>query len=284
VKKARGLSTPVGADEGKADRPLSRAVAALRPWGGGFSTEHHRVLSGRERIAEGKDEPVAMLSAVRESDRNVVPSTRSARVWSTATPAAPPGFDDPDGLRNKLHQRPNGPPRHADQQKSLWERLNRRAVERIVKAFRQGGLPNELIGAAELEYREVGSRPGVDLARRYDLPPLKHPRCHVRVRFPRPMAGPLVVGAGRYRGLGLFAADGRPTAPCAGAHTAWRVGARGVMGDVRQPLAAAGVHWRAPSLASFGARGSAMTALVGRMVFERDVGRASRRRLRIGLW
>ena len=199
---------PVGADESKADRPLSRAVAALRPWRGGFSTEHRRVLSGRELIAEGKDEPVAMLSAIRESDRNVVPYTRSARVWSTATPVAPSGFDDPDGLRKKLNPRPNSPHRHADQQKSLWERLNRRAVELIEKAFRQAGLPNELIQAAELEYREVNFRPGVDLARRYDLPPLKYPRCHVRVRFPRPIVGPLVVGAGRYRGLGVCAANG----------------------------------------------------------------------------
>jgi hypothetical protein len=31
VKKARSLSTPFSADEGKGARPLSRAVAALRP-------------------------------------------------------------------------------------------------------------------------------------------------------------------------------------------------------------------------------------------------------------
>jgi hypothetical protein len=42
VKKARSLSTPVGADEGKADRPLTRAVSVLRPWRGGFSTEQVR--------------------------------------------------------------------------------------------------------------------------------------------------------------------------------------------------------------------------------------------------
>ncbi len=33
VAKARGLSTPMSAREGKADRPLSRATAALRPYG-----------------------------------------------------------------------------------------------------------------------------------------------------------------------------------------------------------------------------------------------------------
>src|SRR5665213_1866915 len=44
VKKARSLSMPVGADEGKADRPLSRAVAALRPWRGGFSTTRDTIV------------------------------------------------------------------------------------------------------------------------------------------------------------------------------------------------------------------------------------------------
>jgi CRISPR-associated protein Csb2 len=30
---------------------------------------------------------------------------------------------------------------------------------------------------------------------------------HVRVRFPHSVSGPLSVGSGRYRGLGLFAVD-----------------------------------------------------------------------------
>jgi hypothetical protein len=42
VKKARSLSTPIGVDEGKADRPPSRAVSALRPWRGGFYAEQER--------------------------------------------------------------------------------------------------------------------------------------------------------------------------------------------------------------------------------------------------
>jgi CRISPR-associated protein Csb2 len=168
-----------------------------------------RRLNGEALVDKDSKQPVAMLSSIPATDRNVARYyTCTASVWSTVTPVVLPGFDDPDGLRKKLNHRPNGPHRNADQQKSLWERLNRRAVELIEKAFRQAGLPKELIQAAELEYREVGFRAGVDLARRYDLPPLKYPRCHVRVRFPRPIPGPLVVGAGRYRGLGVFAADG----------------------------------------------------------------------------
>jgi len=30
---------------------------------------------------------------------------------------------------------------------------------------------------------------------------------HVRVHFAHPVKGPLAIGAGRYRGMGLFAAD-----------------------------------------------------------------------------
>ena len=49
----------------------------------------------------------------------------------------------------------------------------------------------------------------VDLARRYRLPesPSPMPTYHVRVRFPAAVRGPLAVGAGRYRGFGLFAVE-----------------------------------------------------------------------------
>jgi CRISPR-associated protein Csb2 len=184
-----------------------RRVLVVGPPGTDLS-RIRQLLSGRELIAEGQAEPVAMLSAIRESDRNVAHYTRSARAWSTVTPVVLPGFDDPDGLRNKLKRRQNGEHLNAEQQKNLLERLNRRAVELIEKAFQQAGLPKELIEPGGLEYREVGFRAGVDLARRYDLPPLKYPRYHVRVRFRHPVAGPLVVGAGRYRGLGVFAVEG----------------------------------------------------------------------------
>ena len=78
------------------------------------------------------------------------------------------------------------------------------------KAFRQAGYSSELLEQTELEWREVGFRPGVELASRY-LPPdnlNNAPRIHVRVRFPSPVKGPIAVGSGRFRGFGLFVVDG----------------------------------------------------------------------------
>jgi CRISPR-associated protein Csb2 len=62
---------------------------------------------------------------------------------------------------------------------------------------------------AEIEWREVGFRRGVEPAGRYRTAETqcRLPRCHVRVCWPAPVRGPLAVGAGRYRGLGLFAAE-----------------------------------------------------------------------------
>jgi CRISPR-associated protein Csb2 len=80
-------------------------------------------------------------------------------------------------------------------------------MDLIRKAFEQGGLPGESVRQAAVEYREPGFRPGVDLARRYRLEPLAFPRYHVRVRWPHAVAGPLAVGAGRYRAPGLFAVE-----------------------------------------------------------------------------
>jgi CRISPR-associated protein Csb2 len=178
-----------------------RRVLVVGPPGTDMS-RIRQLLSGRELMEEGRPDPVAMLSLISQSDRNVSRYTRSARAWSTVTPVVLPGFDDPDGLKKKLNERPN-----AELQKNLLERLDRRILDLIKKAFKQAGWPNELVERAELEYREVGFRAGVDLSRRYELPPLKFPRYHVRVRFRHPIRGPLAVGAGRYRGLGVFAAE-----------------------------------------------------------------------------
>src|SRR4029077_19029985 len=109
-----------------------------------------------------------------------------------------PGYDDPDGLRAKLKGRNT-----AEEQKNLLDRLDARILALIWKAFHQAGWPADALAGAEVEYRAVGWFLGLDLARNYDLPPLRFPRYHLRVRFARPVPGPMAVGAGRYRGVGV---------------------------------------------------------------------------------
>jgi CRISPR-associated protein Csb2 len=105
-------------------------------------------------------------------------------------------------LRLKLKNRNT-----AAEQKHLLARLDARILALIWKAFHQAGWTTDALSGAEVEYRSVGWFRGLDLARNYFLLPLPFPRYHLRVRFSRPIAGPLAIGAGRYRGMGLFARE-----------------------------------------------------------------------------
>jgi CRISPR-associated protein Csb2 len=141
-----------------------------------------RRLPGQELLGEGGGGPVGLLNLLPASDWVLRQYVGAWRAWSTVTPVVWPGHDDRD-------------PRKA-------EALLRRA-------FLQAGLTPELVGGiADLDWRPVGFRPGQDLARHY-VPPdkLVGPRYHVRVRFGHPVRGPLAVGAGRYRGFGVFALE-----------------------------------------------------------------------------
>lgn len=145
-------------------------------------------LSGRplERLPTelrpGEDPVVGLLNRLPDGDWVRRQYTRAGRDWSTVTPVLLPGFDDRD--RGKC-------------ERLLW------------RAFEQAGLAPEALAGATADWRGVGYRAGVDPAWKYQpADEAKHwPRYHVRVRFARPVAGPLAVGAGRYRGFGLFAAD-----------------------------------------------------------------------------
>lgn len=159
-----------------------RRVLVVAPPGAAAEVDWaRRVLSGQELIGEDSGEPVGLLSLIPKDDFNLRKYVREATTWSTVTPVVMPGYDDGDGDKA--------------------ERLLRRA-------FEQAGLPAELVRTAELVWRRVGFRAGVDLAQRYRLPKnITLPSYHVRVRFASPVRGPLAVGTGRYRGLGVFAAE-----------------------------------------------------------------------------
>lgn len=173
-------------------------------WPGFDLAPLRRVLNGAELIDRETGHPEAVLSQVATTDKEVRKFTELAEVWSTVTPVILPGFDDTAGLRRKLKERDG---KGADEQKHLLERLDTRIVSLLWKAFHQAGWSADALVGAELEYRTVGWFRGLDVAKSYELSKVNFPRYHVRVRFRRPVRGPLAVGAGRYRGLGLFAAE-----------------------------------------------------------------------------
>jgi CRISPR-associated protein Csb2 len=81
------------------------------------------------------------------------------------------------------------------------------AESELRRAFVQAGYAPDLVERLDLEWRRSGFRAGAELASKY-LPPenlANKPRYHVKVRFPRPVPGPIAVGSGRFRGFGLFA-------------------------------------------------------------------------------
>lgn len=159
-------------------------------------------MAGTELV--NRNGVAALLTILPSSDWVVKQYVEPSRTWSTVTPVILPGYDDPDHLRRKLKRG-----RDAETQKRYLGRLDARMEELLRKAFRQAGYPSELIEQTELAWRNVGFRPGVELASRY-LPPENlnnAPRIHVRVRFPAEVRGPIAIGSGRFRGFGLFARD-----------------------------------------------------------------------------
>jgi CRISPR-associated protein Csb2 len=139
-----------------------------------------RLLEGQELVWE--DRVRGLLVPLPASDWVLRQYVEPARVWSTVTPVVWPGYDDRDP----------------------------RKVEALLrKALIQAKLPEQVLaGIEELVWRNVGFRAGVEVASRYTLPnKLAGPARHVRVRFKQPVRGPLVIGAGRYRGMGVFASE-----------------------------------------------------------------------------
>lgn len=167
-----------------------------------------RQLAAQELIDRDTCQPVAMLAGLATTGRQLQQHyLGESAVWSTVTPVILPGHDDPDDLRRKYRERVASGLASAEEQKHLLERLDSRILVLIWKAFHQAGWTADALAGATVEYRSVGWFRGQDLAGNYKLPPLTYPRYHLRVRFARPVRGPLAVGAGRYRGFGLFAID-----------------------------------------------------------------------------
>lgn len=124
---------------------------------------------------------MAVLEPLPGSDWVLRQYVARSDLWATVTPVVLPGHDD---------------------------RSPTKAESLLRKAFRHAGFEDEVIDEiVELEWRKSGFIPGTEHANRYVLPDkVQGPTFHVRVRFKNPVAGPLSVGSGRHRGLGVFVA------------------------------------------------------------------------------
>ncbi len=193
---------------------INRVLIVEPPGGTGADAAWaRRMLSGRELLENQHHAPVAVLSLAPATDwvvRQYTGGKDGSAVWSTVTPVVLPGYDDPDHLRRRLKGSTDG-----GAKRRLHERLDARVEGLLRKAIVQAGFSPTLAGCAELSWRLVGFRPGLDLATRYASPDHLRgkPRYHVRIRWrdaaggPVHVRGPVVVGAGRYCGLGLFGID-----------------------------------------------------------------------------
>jgi CRISPR-associated protein Csb2 len=164
---------------------IRRVLVVGQPGGKEDIAWVRRALSGQELFATGKPDPIAMLSVIAVSDRNLQPYLGSSAIWSTVTPVILPGYDD----------------------------RNDKKTERLLRnTLTQAGFPSQLRDKAELEWRAVGYRPGLDHASRYFVGSHHErlPRYHVRIRWPVPVRGPICLGTGRYYGMGLFATEDAP--------------------------------------------------------------------------
>ncbi|MFT3883280.1 MAG: type I-U CRISPR-associated protein Csb2 [Gemmatales bacterium] len=152
-----------------------RRVLVVGPIGSGRIMRQIQIRLGGEFLTH-HGQPRAMLEQL-SSDGVLKHYTGTSAVWSTVTPCVFPGHHKGD-----------------------LEKGN----ELAYRMFTDAGLPQPV----ELAWRSVGFRPGAELANRYQRPHhMNGSMYHLRVRFPRPLQGPLVLGAGRYRGFGLFAAE-----------------------------------------------------------------------------
>ncbi len=146
-----------------------------------------KVLSGHDLTPERDTRPATLRlidlpPAAMASDPNLGPYLGTSATWSTVTPVV-------------LHRHDIDDP----------EEIHRR----IVDAFRHAGVSDDLLALAEVEWGRFGYRAGVEPASRYvPADTMTGPRYHVRVTFRQAVRGPLVVGAGRYRGFGLFTREG----------------------------------------------------------------------------
>jgi CRISPR-associated protein Csb2 len=136
-----------------------------------------RRLLGHELKWQG--EVVGVLNLLSERDYVRDQYIGESATWSTVTPVILDGFDDHNPVKTEKLLR-----------KALF---NAKIVHRID------------FDDIEMDWSPFGFLSGVDSSMQFVRPEkLNGTMLHIRLRFPRSRRGPIVIGAGRYRGFGLM--------------------------------------------------------------------------------
>jgi CRISPR-associated protein Csb2 len=160
-----------------------RRVLVAEPFGGGGARAGSvaRRLASASLVDEETGEVVDLRRLSEDQRDNDGVCRRylgEARHWGSVTPVVLPGRDD--------HR-------------------TRKAHALVLKALAQAGYTTPV---ATIELQREPVFPGAEMARAYRPPAyLKpYPRTHAIITFAEPVTGPVVLGAGRHVGLGVFAA------------------------------------------------------------------------------
>lgn len=145
-----------------------------------------------------ENKPSWQMQLVDRPDRDKVWRLYSApsRIWTSVTPVAlsrgfkVPKFSPTGELLSKSER--------YLRKLAEWQKLLRDSLRHIE-------LPEELIKATEIEISMTPFIPKCERAEKYRAPGEKSVLVHVRLTFPEPVRGPLLLGDRRYFGLGLLA-------------------------------------------------------------------------------
>jgi CRISPR-associated protein Csb2 len=173
------LPLPTIAPKGRDGR--IRRVLLAEPFGGGGGKAQGvaRRLAGTSLVEDGTGEIKADLREIDPDTDGVAQRyLRKARTFGSVTPLVLPGRDD---FRS------------------------RKAHALVLKALAQAGYTTPVV---EIALQREPVFPGAEVARAYRVPTYlkEFPRTHAIITFAEEVPGPVVIGAGRHIGLGLFVA------------------------------------------------------------------------------
>ena len=155
--------------------------------------------------------PPAVLVPCPPLDKVLLRYCGASRHWATVTPVVMPGHHTRGSRSKGSNGRDAGDPFELSRDDLLGggrTGLARKAAKLAVALLASAGLAPELV--TRLTLTAVPPFPNLPHAGRYVVPQnlCRLPRTHVRLTFATRVAGPLAMGAGRFRGLGTLAPTG----------------------------------------------------------------------------